>query len=64
LQLFFEDKIDDSKYCGHLFGLGTTFSSQYTNGSYRGGTPNPAQQSGSYTETGPNNASQSDTSTG
>jgi len=25
-ELFFEDDIDDSKYCGHLYGLGTQFS--------------------------------------
>jgi len=24
-ELFFEDDIDDSKYCGHLYGLGTNF---------------------------------------
>ncbi len=24
-QMFFEDNIDDAKYCGHLYGLGTTF---------------------------------------
>ena len=23
--MFFEDDIDDSKYCGHLYGLGTNF---------------------------------------
>lgn len=25
LQLFFEDNIDDAKYCGHLYGLGNSF---------------------------------------
>ncbi|ELT94005.1 hypothetical protein CAPTEDRAFT_154872 [Capitella teleta] len=29
-EMFFEDKIDDSKYCGHLYGLGS--SSTKTNG--------------------------------
>lgn len=24
-EMFFEDNIDDVKYCGHLYGLGTTF---------------------------------------
>merc|ERR1712226_1797513 len=24
-EMFFEDGIDDSKYCGHLFGLGTSY---------------------------------------
>lgn len=23
-EMYFEDNIDDSKYCGHLYGLGTT----------------------------------------
>ena len=26
--VFFDDKIDDSKYCGHLYGLGTTLTNQ------------------------------------
>ncbi|XP_046853546.1 CCR4-NOT transcription complex subunit 7-like isoform X2 [Xenia sp. Carnegie-2017] len=26
LELFFEDKIDDAKYCGHLYGLGTSYA--------------------------------------
>lgn len=25
MQMFFEDNIDDAKYCGHLYGLGTSF---------------------------------------
>jgi len=24
--MFFEDNIDDDKYCGHLFGLGASYS--------------------------------------
>lgn len=24
-QMFFEDNIDDMKYCGHLYGLGASF---------------------------------------
>lgn len=24
-QMFFEDNIDNAKYCGHLYGLGNTF---------------------------------------
>ena len=24
-EMFFEDAIDDTKYCGHLFGLGTNY---------------------------------------
>lgn len=23
MQMFFEDHIDDAKYCGHLYGLGS-----------------------------------------
>jgi len=34
-EMFFEDNIDDSKYCGHLYGLGTTFVQQ-------NGAPAPA----------------------
>ena len=25
-QMFFEDNIDDAKYCGHLYGLGTSYA--------------------------------------
>ena len=33
--MFFEDNIDNAKYCGHLYGLGTTFivNGNYTNSS-------------------------------
>lgn len=35
-EMYFEDNIDDSKYCGHLYGLGTTIpnlsSHNQTNG--------------------------------
>ena len=24
--MFFEDKIDDAKYCGHLYGLGSSYA--------------------------------------
>ena len=24
-EMFFEESIDDAKYCGHLYGLGTSF---------------------------------------
>lgn len=24
-QMFFEDNIDDAKYCGHLYGLGPSY---------------------------------------
>jgi len=29
-EMFFEDNIDDAKYCGHLYGLGTSFSGNNT----------------------------------
>lgn len=63
--MFFEDNIDDTKYCGHLFGLGTTFSSQYTNGVSnitRGGTPQPVHPSASSNDVSSNNVSQSENS--
>lgn len=28
--MFFEDDIDDSKYCGHLYGLGTNYVNSST----------------------------------
>merc|ERR1712025_1127417 len=31
--MFFEDDIDDSKYCGHLYGLGTNFAVNKNNNS-------------------------------
>lgn len=33
-QMFFEDNIDDDKYCGHLFGLGASFVQNNGNSSY------------------------------
>ena len=33
MQVFFDDDIDDSKYCGHVYGLGsTTYPSSSNNG--------------------------------
>ena len=32
LQMFFEDNIDDAKYCGHLYGLGTSYVQNGTSG--------------------------------
>ena len=29
--MFFEDNIDDAKYCGHLYGLGASFVQNGTN---------------------------------
>ncbi|KAK0165468.1 hypothetical protein PV328_003975 [Microctonus aethiopoides] len=31
-EMFFEDNIDDAKYCGHLYGLGTSFVINGTGG--------------------------------
>lgn len=32
--MFFEDNIDDAKYCGHLYGLGTSFVVNGSAGGY------------------------------
>lgn len=29
--MFFEDNIDNAKYCGHLYGLGTSFLNNNNN---------------------------------
>ena len=39
LQLFFEDNVDDDKYCGHLFGLGTSHVQNGANSTYEGYGP-------------------------
>lgn len=41
--MFFEDNIDDGKYCGHLYGLGTSYvvngsASNVTNNTQGGGS--------------------------
>lgn len=36
-EIFFEDIIDDDKYCGHLFGLGASYSNGATALAYREG---------------------------
>ncbi|XP_046362730.1 CCR4-NOT transcription complex subunit 7-like [Haliotis cracherodii] len=42
-EMFFEDNIDDAKYCGHLYGVGTSYvqngTSTFENNSYNS-TPN------------------------
>ncbi|XP_067944811.1 CCR4-NOT transcription complex subunit 7-like [Watersipora subatra] len=59
--MYFEDHIDDAKYCGQLFGMGAAIQSHYSNGgNYRGGTPQPALPVASNTEI--NTVSQSDNS--
>jgi len=30
-EMFFEDNIDNAKYCGHLYGLGTSFLNNNNN---------------------------------
>lgn len=40
-EMFFEDNIDDAKYCGHLYGLGTSYvqnGTNYENHAYSGPT--------------------------
>jgi len=59
--MYFEDHIDDTKYCGQLYGMGATLGTQFSSGSqsnYRGGTPQPAQSSNSRNEL--SNVGQSD----
>lgn len=46
-EMFFEDNIDDAKYCGHLYGLGTSF--------VQNGTNNNNEQANSFS-TGPLNS--------
>ena len=40
-EMYFEDAIDDSKYLGHLYGLGTTHGDDQDrfNGDNKGSTP-------------------------
>ena len=45
-QMFFEDNIDDAKYCGHLYGLGTSF--------VQNGTNNSEQANSNYSAAPPN----------
>lgn len=46
-EMFFEDNIDDSKYCGHLYGLGNSYVGHGVgngaggNGAGGNGAPNP-----------------------
>lgn len=37
-EMFFEDNIDDDKYCGHLFGLGASYSNGASALAYREGS--------------------------
>ena len=46
--MFFEDDIDNSKYCGHLYGLGTNFVVNKNNNS---SSANLASQASSSTTT-------------
>ena len=54
-ELFFEDNIDDGKYCGHLYGLGTSF--------VNGGVANDSTAGSSSAETNSVNNSSSLSST-
>ena len=41
-EMFFEDNIDDLKYCGHLYGLGTAFVNGVANLTMSTSTPESA----------------------
>ena len=43
LQLFFEDNVDDDKYCGHLFGLGASHVQNGSSSGYEGYGPPTGQ---------------------
>jgi len=45
-EMFFEDNIDDDKYCGHLFGLGASYSNGASALAYQQGT-GPTERDGS-----------------
>ncbi|GAB1604000.1 CCR4-NOT transcription complex subunit 7-like [Argonauta hians] len=55
-EMFFEDNIDDAKYCGHLYGLGNSY---VVNGSGNGASSNNGNNGGSNinTNNGNNNSS-------
>ena len=40
--MFFEDNIDNAKYCGHLYGLGTSFINMNGNNYHDNGDSNSA----------------------
>lgn len=50
IQMFFEDNIDDAKYCGHLYGLGTSYV-QNGNSNNFNETSQPSEQAASSTPT-------------
>ena len=52
--MFFEDNIDDAKYCGHLYGLGTSYvqnGSSYENHAYSHGAQQNAHSTTNNVET-------------
>ena len=69
-EMFFEDDIDDSKYCGHLYGLGTNFvvnknnnSSSVSLASMGGNATTAASTAASSTTTTTSTASEATTTT-
>lgn len=61
--MFFEDKIDDAKYCGHLYGLGTSFvvNGNSTSGSATNNNNNTTNGNGTQTVSLTDNGHTSDT---
>jgi hypothetical protein len=59
--MFFEDHIDDAKYCGHLYGLGASFVQNGTNNSSSNSTNNYDNSHASGTVTNGDAASSSAT---
>lgn|SRR6218665_79036 len=58
LQMFFEDHIDDVKYCGHLYGLGSAY---VTNGNLPAVSVGTSSISAASTVSGSGNISTSNT---
>nr|ACO14594.1 CCR4-NOT transcription complex subunit 7 [Caligus clemensi] len=62
-EMFFEDDIDDSKYCGHLYGLGTNFvGSSNSNGSSNSSSSSASSSANTTTTTSTTTASSSSSS--
>jgi hypothetical protein len=49
-EMFFEDTIDDSKYLGHLYGLGTTWGPDHSTTTTSSLTFSLAPRTGSFKE--------------
>lgn len=62
-EMFFEDDIDDSKYCGHLYGLGTNFVVNKNNNSSSASLASMAATATTTTVTTTSNAEATTTTT-